>query len=145
MLKNLLKNVQRPELDFSQLHKSFRPNNFLMAPKDYCPLPPDAESPVFDVSAAALAAAFDRTAMFEPRVETYRRVEIDGETQVDYVQYTKMGFPDTLTVRFIKLGEDRSTLAIYSRAHYGFRDFGVNKARVRDWTKKLTAALGVAA
>jgi len=39
-------------------------------------------------------------------------------------------FPDIMTVRFFKRGEDKSTLAIYSRSVYGRYDFGANRERV---------------
>ena len=72
----------------------------------------------------------------EPRV-----TQLNGDSgllQYDMVQRSKIvGFPDTVTVRFIPLGPDRSTLAIYSRSHYGRRDFGVNRERITDWLSKL--------
>ncbi|PHQ69028.1 MAG: hypothetical protein COB93_09065, partial [Sneathiella sp.] len=60
MLKSLLKNVQRPEIDFSALKKPRKPNSYLMCPKDYCLYAPKHESPVFDVDAAELAATFEK-------------------------------------------------------------------------------------
>jgi len=47
-------------------------------------------------------------------------------------------FPDVtsnIIIRFIKLDEKRTTLAIYSRSIsiHGEGDMGVNKARIRDW------------
>jgi len=40
-------------------------------------------------------------------------------------------------VRVLPAGEGKSTLAIYSRAVYGRRDFGVNQARIEDWLSRL--------
>ena len=129
MLKNLLKKVQRPELDFSSLKKPRKPNTYLMSPPDYCQYPPKTISPIY-------------VALAEPRTEKLGSREIGKDLQVDYVQYSKLiGYPDTVTVRFIDLGEGRSTLAVFSRAHYGYRDFGVNEARVKDWMRKLDLAV----
>ena len=50
------------------------------------------------------------------------------------------GFPDTMTVRLFERRDGTSTVAIYSRAHYGKGDFGVNEARVRAWLDDLAAA-----
>ena len=51
-----------------------------------------------------------------------------------------MRYPDSITVRFLPLEEGRSTLAIYSRSHYGRSDFGVNKERVDGWLASLLGA-----
>lgn len=142
MLKNLLKNVQRPELDFSSLKKPRKPNTYLMSPPDYCQYPPKTISPIYEISMLDLAGLFETVALAEPRTEKLGSQEIGKDVQVDYVQYSKLiGYPDTITVRFIDLGEGRSTLAVFSRAHYGYRDFGVNEARVKDWMRKLDLAV----
>lgn len=142
MLKNLLKNVQRPDLDFSSLKKPRKPNTYLMSPPDYCPYPPKTISPIFEIDMANLAASFEEIALAEPRTEKLGSREIGKDLQVDYVQYSKLiGYPDTITARFINLGARRSTLAVFSRAHYGYRDFGVNEARIKDWMRKLDLAL----
>jgi uncharacterized protein (DUF1499 family) len=58
--------------------------------------------------------------------------------QYDYIQRTElMRYPDSITVRFIPLADGQSTLAIYSRSHYGRSDFGVNQARIRAWLAAL--------
>ena len=142
MLKNLLKNVQRPELDFSTLKKPRKPNTYLMSPPDYCQYPPKTISPIFEISMANLASSFEAVALAEPRVEKLSSREIGNDLQVDYVQYSKLiGYPDTITARFIDLGAGSSTLAVFSRAHYGYRDFGVNEARIKDWMRKLDLAV----
>jgi uncharacterized protein (DUF1499 family) len=48
-----------------------------------------------------------------------------------------MRFPDTIVVRYLRLGENRSTLAIYSRSQLGRYDLGVNLARIERWLDKL--------
>ena len=109
-----------------------------MSPPDYCQYPPKTISPIFEIPAADLASSFDAVAMAEPRVEKLGAREIGNDLQVDYVQYSKLiGYPDTITSRFIDLGAGSSTLAVFSRAHYGYRDFGVNEGRIKDWMRKL--------
>jgi uncharacterized protein (DUF1499 family) len=142
MLKNLLKNVQRPELDFSTLKKPRKPNTYLMSPPDYCEYSPKTISPIFEISVTDLAVSFEAVALAEPRVEKLSSRQIGNDLQVDYVQFSKLiGYPDTITVRFIDLGAGSSTLAVFSRAHYGYRDFGVNEGRIKDWMRKLDLAL----
>jgi uncharacterized protein (DUF1499 family) len=42
-------------------------------------------------------------------------------------------FPDIITVEFVRLGPDRSGIAMYSRSRYGKVDFGKNRKRVERW------------
>jgi uncharacterized protein (DUF1499 family) len=142
MLKKLLKNVQRPEIDFSSLKKPRKPNTYLMAPENYCQYTPNAIGPVFEIPASDLAQVFETAALTEPRTEKLSQLDVQGDIQADYVQYSALiGYPDTITVRFINLGEKTSTLAVFSRAHYGYRDFGVNAARIKHWMTKVSAAI----
>jgi uncharacterized protein (DUF1499 family) len=46
-------------------------------------------------------------------------------------------FPDVITVEFVPLGDDRSSLAVDSRSRYGRGDFGVNRGRVSKWLRLL--------
>ena len=113
-----------------------------MSPPDYCTYPPKTVSPIFEVGIKKLAAKFETVALSEPRTEKLSSHEVGSNLQVDFVQYSKtIGYPDTITVRFIDLGVESSTLAVFSRAHYGYRDFGVNEARVKGWMRKLDQAL----
>ena len=48
-----------------------------------------------------------------------------------------LGFPDVITVEFVPVGPDRSSVALYSRARYGKLDFGVNRKRVERWISRL--------
>ena len=51
-----------------------------------------------------------------------------------YIQHSPIfRFPDIITVEFIRLGSDRSSIAIYSRSRYGELDFGKNHKRVERW------------
>ena len=49
-------------------------------------------------------------------------------------------FPDDVTVQFIALDDERSTLAIYSGSQYGYFDFGVNRRRIESWLRELAAS-----
>ena len=55
-----------------------------------------------------------------------------------YVVHTAvLGFPDIVTVEFVALGSDRSSIALYSRSRYGRSDFGKNRRRVEHWLSQL--------
>ena len=38
-----------------------------------------------------------------------------------------------LSVRFLPLDDNSSTLAVYSRSRFGYGDRGVNKGRIKRW------------
>jgi uncharacterized protein (DUF1499 family) len=72
----------------------------------------------------------------QPRVQ---QVAVDADQgQYDFIQRSRLlRFPDTITVRFIPRSATQSTLAIYSRSHYGSSDLGVNRRRVTAWLAAL--------
>ncbi|MDW4548674.1 DUF1499 domain-containing protein [Defluviimonas sp. D31] len=47
------------------------------------------------------------------------------------------GFPDYTTAQAVRNGADVD-LTLHARQRFGRRDFGVNAARLRDWTAALT-------
>lgn len=141
-LEKVLDIGEVPKVDFASLERAPTPNQYLLCPQDLCTTRTDGVAPVFDLSAERLQGLWEMMMTEEPSVhEVGRDLAI---LQVDYVQRTKLlRFPDLITVRFIPLGEQRSTLAIYSRSVYGQGDMGVNRTRVLDWLTKLKARAGV--
>jgi len=129
--------------DFAHLDLGARSNVFLLCPKDppLCSATPDAESPVFPIGAARLRDRWLEMVASEPRV---RLVELDpAHLRLVLIQHSAIfSFPDIITVVFLPIGEDRSTLAVLSRSRYGHSDFGANAARVRKWLQKLEASTG---
>ncbi|GJL88133.1 MAG: hypothetical protein DHS20C03_18420 [Minwuia thermotolerans] len=124
-------------MDFPTLRLGRKPNQFLMAPDDLCQSAiPHAESPVFNVSAADLLRRLLDIAEGEERVSIK---EVSEETlTVKLVARSKVfRFPDMIDCRILPVGSDSSTLAVYSRARYGYRDFGVNRARIAGWVRRL--------
>jgi len=116
---------------------SWKRNQYLVSPDDYCSAKAHMVSPTFDLSVEELRERWMTMIASQPRVET--RKADDEAMQYEFIQRTKfMRFPDIITVRFIPLEERCSTLAVYSRSRYGRRDFGVNKHRVRAWLEALT-------
>jgi uncharacterized protein (DUF1499 family) len=72
----------------------------------------------------------------EKRVETI--IADSDEQRYVYIQHSPtFRFPDIITVEFVKLGPDHSSIAIYSRSRYGHYDFGKNRKRVVKWLALL--------
>ncbi len=66
----------------------------------------------------------------------------EAARQFDIETLTRLvGFPDTITVRFLETPEGGSTLAAYSRSLYGRSDLGANKKRLDAWLAELDARL----
>ncbi len=124
-------------VNFETLKRRASPNDALACPQGVCIAKSDVTPPVFAVGAPDLQKAFAKVIASEPRVELVAS-DAGGLTQ-RYVQRTSiMRFPDTVVVRFIDLGDGRSTIALYSRSQLGEGDFGVNRARIERWIEKLS-------
>lgn len=127
-------------LDFATLRRSWKPNSHLLAPPDLTPARIDGPAPEFVCEPERLIDVFRRVALAQPRtVETGFDRALN---QAEFVQRSRVfRFPDTLTARAVARGTGKSALAVYSRAKYGIRDFGVNKARVDYWLEQVAKAL----
>ena len=126
-------------MDFKTLKLTRKPNQFLVAPDGYCQnAKPHLESKVYEVSVETLHDAFRNMAKRQSRT-TVVTERSDGER---FVQKSRIiGFPDFVDVQFLSMAAKQSTLMIYSRSKYGYRDFGVNKKRVLEWLTELDAEL----
>ena len=118
-------------------------NGALACPPDYCAAAGAIASPVFPVGAERLAGYWSEMMADEPRwilvapEDAVRRHEDGALHRVVVQRSALLHFPDVVTVEFVSLGPDRSSLAIYSRARYGRSDFGVNRQRIERWLGKV--------
>lgn len=120
--------------DFKALKRPSSPNYYLACPADYCNIKPDVISPTYPISIAMLRARWLAAIKPEPR---WVLLHAKGD-QLEYVQRSWLfRFPDYISVQFIKRGEDKSSIAILSRAKYGYYDFGVNHKRVTRLLERL--------
>ena len=122
-------------INFQAVTLTDTPNQFLACPADYCrPATPHIKVPTFNISADQLRAAFERLILSsaDPMIAN------QTAGSVDFVVRTPvMRWPDWVSVRFINVGADQSTLAVYSRSVFGYDDFGTNETRVREWIRVL--------
>ncbi len=110
-----------------------------MCPPGFCESAPDETSPVFDVPVARLQKEWNHLISRQHRVQLLHG---SSELQLVLEQRSRLfGFPDTISVRFYPLGRTQSTLALYSRSHYGYWDLGVNGRRVRSWLSEVERGL----
>ena len=124
-------------MDFSTLKLGRKPNQFLMAPEGLCKAAvPHATSPVFDVPATDLLHRLVGLARGEERVSV-ADVSEDALSAKFVARSKVFRFPDMIDCQVVAIDGNRSALAVYSRARYGIRDFGVNRARIEDWVQRL--------
>jgi uncharacterized protein (DUF1499 family) len=119
-------------------------NDGLIAPPGLSAARPDAVAPVFAVAVPRLAAALDGIMADEPRTIAVAR-DADGQG-VRWVARTRFfRFPDTIEVRYTRLGPDSATLSLYSRSQVGVYDWGVNRRRLLRILGQLEAIVPTAA
>jgi uncharacterized protein (DUF1499 family) len=120
----------------AELHPPFPKAGFLACPPGYCPAAEAIASPVFPVPWERLHEYWTEVISGEKRVEAIV-AEPDSRRFV-YIEHSPtFRFPDVITVEFVQLGPDRSSIAIYSRSRYGNYDFGKNRKRVVKWLAVL--------
>lgn len=118
-------------VDFAALARTGKPNDYLLAPASAIAAKPDTAPPLFQASAAKLVGAAEAALLAMPRTKILARGD-DG-LQFEAVQRSRlMGFPDFISIRAVPMDDDKASLWIYSRAHFGHSDLGVNKKRVEE-------------
>lgn len=110
--------------------------SFLTCPAGFCSAAEAVTSPVFEVPWERLHAYWTEVISGEKRVIPVK-VGLDLRRFV-YIEHTPtLRFPDIITVEFVPLAPDRSSIAVYSRSRYGEYDFGKNRKRVEKWLALL--------
>ena len=105
---------------------------FLACPPHYCGAAEAITSPVFDMSWDRLRQYWNEVISGQARVVTVM-VDEDAKRSV-YIQHSAaFRFPDIITVEFVPLDANRSSIAIFSRSRYGEYDFAKNRKRVERW------------
>ncbi len=122
--------------DFSRLRLRKNRNQYLVAPRGYTADAPHRIAPVFDRPVHQLAGDFRRHALAQRGV-TMKDVSIDGRTLELIHRSRLLKFSSRISAMFIPVGEDRSTLAVYSRSQYGRRS--TSRKRIDDWLAAIGA------
>lgn len=121
--------VEQEAVDFTEVGGAARPNRHLVCPPGWCEGVRDAESPVFDTPVPALREAWFAVVADTPNLRLIDQ-DIQSEQYVFEARTPVLRFPDTLTVRFVRLDGGRASLAVLGRAHYGHSDLGTNRRRI---------------
>lgn len=104
--------------------------SFLACPPGYCAAA-DLASPVFDMPWDQLREYWKEMIAETPAILVASEFE---HRRAVYIQHSRiLRFPDIITVEFVALAPERSSVAIYSRSRYGRYDFEKNRKRVERW------------
>jgi len=122
--------------DFSRLRLRKNRNQYLIAPRGYTADAPHRVAPVFDRPVQQLAGDFRRHALTQTGV-TLKDVSIDGRVLELIHRSRLLKFSSRISAMFMPVGEDRSTLAVYSRSQYGRRS--TSRKRIDDWLAAIGA------
>lgn len=124
-------------LDFAALKPRQRPNWYLVAPAGLCrEATPHREAPVFDMERDALVTRVHTLLSREPQISVHASSEAGDRLAL--VQRTPiMRWPDYVDIAVLDAADGGSTLAVYSRSKFGYRDFGANRKRVEGWLSEL--------
>lgn len=124
--------------DFKNDIPDNKPNHYLACPDNYCKIPANTISPIFNISAKTLQEKWQQIPLTEPRTKLIS--QDDHHLRYFYEQRSLIfKFPDYITVQIIAVDDTRSTIAMYSQAKYGYYDFNVNQHRIERWLKKLVS------
>jgi uncharacterized protein (DUF1499 family) len=128
-------------VDFQTLERRAAPNDALACPPDLCAhARPDIVPPIYPVSGERLRRIAAEAALTDP--DTQPVFAARWEDHDRYLARSRtLRFPDTIDVLVIVRSENRATLALYSRSQIGYRDFGVNRARIERWLARIGAAV----
>ena len=127
-------------LDFKKLERRKSPNDSLVCPAGYCPeAEADDDAPIFKgQTAASLGAAVMTVVEQQPRIKVLE--EDTTASAFEFEQRSSLiGFKDLISIKCFDVGEDKASLAIYSRSTLGYSDLGVNRKRIRKWLADLKA------
>lgn len=130
-------------VDLATLQRRTSPNDALACTPGLCAARADRALPVFPETPAALIARLDEIVLSDTR----NLLRVDDGSRPTYRRYVArtpiMRYPDTVdAVAVPSVGG--SGLAIYSRSQMGKGDWGVNRARIEGWVRRLGTPAGKA-
>ncbi|ODN68586.1 DUF1499 domain-containing protein [Methylobrevis pamukkalensis] len=127
--------------DFDAPVRTGSPNDVLACPDGACASgAPELASPRFAAGADAVFEAARRVLADEMGAEIIAE-DRTARTLQAIVRSRLMRFPDDVTLKVTTGDDGRSLVWMYSASRIGRNDFGVNRARAEEITRRLESAL----
>jgi uncharacterized protein (DUF1499 family) len=121
-------------VSIADLSRPLARSRFLACPPGYCAAA-DMASAIFNMPWDQLREYWKEMIAEPPAILVVFEFE---HRRAVYIQRSPIfGFPDIVTVEFVALGPELSSLAVYSRSRYGGYDFAKNRKRVQRWLFRL--------
>lgn len=116
----------------AEVHRTGKPNDYLIAPLD---LPANEPAPRYELSARHLFTLWCELIEREPRT---RILVSDPEAGIIRARQRSriLGFGDRIAIHVLERGHAATFLA-HSHSETGYFDFGVNRRRLKRWLKQL--------
>lgn len=130
LLESLFGHGELPPVDFASLELSGEQDGYLVCGLELCvKTQPNLVAKAYDVPLGKLRKTLLSSIDKSP---TYFRRSLDlAIQQFEFTERVPNSpFPDVVTIRFVSLGDNRSSVAIYSRSVAGRSDPGRNQDRV---------------
>ena len=137
MLLGCSEETMKAPIDFKNLTiPHTKPNYYLVCPKNICHIDTNP-SPIYKTTADNL---YHTTISIIHKIERTKIIHQDNKNyKLLFVQKTRLfKFPDYIDIQIFPTEGNKSTIAIFSRAEYGYYDFGVNKRRVINLITELS-------
>lgn len=127
-------------IQIATIKKTTKPNQYLVCPNDFCGETSDRVSPVFDVSVDRLKAIM---ADIERNDDNFSKVNSgDGDRRQKYIMRSPFWrFPNLISIEYIPLENNQSTIAIYAQAQLGQSDLGANKAFIDQLLSEISSQI----
>ena len=123
-------------VNIAELRSPLPKPSFLACPTGYCSTDEVITSPVFDQPWNRLLEYWREVISREKRLLIVA-ADPDNHRFVYIQRSAAFHFPDVITIEFLPIGPDRSSIAIFSRSRYGHYDFEKNRKRVEKWLALL--------
>jgi uncharacterized protein (DUF1499 family) len=128
-------------VNFATMELRSSPNQYLVCPADKCEAASDQPAPVYAVPEQRLRETLIASWSTMPRTRHVSGSADPASGEIRFVQTSAiLQFPDTISVHTWPVGENQSTLAIYSRSLVGRSDLGANGKRIKSWLAALPLA-----
>lgn len=127
-------------IQIATIKKTTKPNQYLVCLNDFCDEASDRVSPVFDVSVDRLKAIM---ADIERNDANFSKVNSgDGDRRQKYIMRSPFWrFPNLISIEYIPLENNQSTIAIYAQAQLGQSDLGANQAFIDQLLSEISSQI----